>query len=71
MGIRSRVGVIQRLERDPYGLWDVYLAYNRGRVHPFLQFSNLTNTVYQEIEGVAMPKRSIVGGVEIVVFSRK
>jgi len=71
MGIRSRVGVVQRLERDPYGLWDVYLAYKRGRVHPFLQFSNLTNTVYEEIEGVAMPKRGIVGGVEIVVFSRK
>jgi len=67
---RTRVGVIQRLDIDPYALWDVYVTYNRGRVHPFLQFTNLTNTVYQEIQGVALPKRGVVGGVEIAVFSR-
>jgi len=70
LAARTRVGAIQRLARDPYGLWDAYLAYNRGRVRPFLQFSNLTSTVYEEIQGVRMPKRSIVGGVEIAVFSR-
>ena len=70
LAARTRVGAIQRLARDPYGLWDAYLAYNRGRVRPFLQFSNLTSTVYEEIQGVRMPKRGIVGGVEIAVFSR-
>jgi iron complex outermembrane receptor protein len=69
LAARTRVGAIQRLARDPYGLWDAYLAYNRGRVRPFLQFSNLTSTVYEEIQGVRMPKRGIVGGVEIAVFS--
>ena len=63
------MGAIQRLARDPYGLWDAYLAYNRGRVRPFLQFTNLTSTLYEEIQGVRMPKRGIVGGVEIAVFS--
>ena len=33
-------------------------------------FSNLSGTVYEEIQGVRMPKRGIVGGVEIAVFSR-
>ena len=69
LAARTRIGAIQRLDRDPYGLWDAYLAYNRGRVRPFLQFSNLTSTVYEEIQGVRMPKRGVVGGVEIVVFS--
>ena len=29
----------------------------RGRVHPFLQLSNLTNTGYQKIQGVPMPEK--------------
>jgi hypothetical protein len=68
---RTRVGALQRLQRNPYALWDVYVAENRGRVRPFVQFTNLTNTVYQEIQGVAMPQRGVVGGVEISVFARK
>jgi iron complex outermembrane receptor protein len=68
---RTRVGALQRLEQSTYALWDVYLAETRGRVHPFLQFTNLTNTVYQEIQGVPMPKRGVLGGVEIAVFTRK
>jgi iron complex outermembrane receptor protein len=69
MSVRTRVGAVQRLQRDPYALWDVYLAHSEGRVRPFLQFTNLTNTVYEEIQGVGMPKRGVVGGVEIAVFS--
>jgi iron complex outermembrane receptor protein len=68
--LRTRVGALQRYQRDPYGLWDVYAAYTRGRVHPFLQLTNLTNTVYQEIAGVAMPKRSVLGGIEIRLRNR-
>jgi iron complex outermembrane receptor protein len=68
---RTRVGALQRLERDTYALWDVYLAENRGRVHPFFQLTNLTNTLYEEIQGVPSPKRGVVGGVEIAVFGQK
>jgi iron complex outermembrane receptor protein len=68
--LRTRVGALQRYNRDPYGLWDVYAAYSRGRVHPFLQLTNVSNTVYTEIAGVAMPKRSVFGGIEISFRSR-
>jgi iron complex outermembrane receptor protein len=68
---RTRVGALQRLERDTYALWDVYVAENRGRIHPFLQLTNLTNTLYEEIRGVPSPKRGVVGGVEFVVFGGK
>jgi iron complex outermembrane receptor protein len=63
---RSRVGVLDRRGRDPYGLWDLYGAYTKGRVHPFVQFSNVTSTRYQEVLGVAMPGRTIIGGVEVL-----
>ncbi len=63
--MRSRLGVVQRIARSPYAVWDLYAAGVRGRVHPFVQFTNLTSTVYQEITGVRMPPMGVVGGVEI------
>lgn len=66
---RNRIGVLKRLGRDVYGLWDVYAAAGqRHRIRPFVQLSNLTNTSYEEISRVAMPGRSILGGVELLVF---
>lgn len=65
---RTRLGVLDRLDQSAYALWDVSAGYSAGRVRPFLQLSNLTNTSYQEITGVSMPGRSIVGGVELYVF---
>jgi iron complex outermembrane receptor protein len=62
--LRSRVGVLNRRGREPYALWDVYAGYSGGRVHPFMQIANLTNTSYQEVLGVAMPGRTVVGGLE-------
>jgi len=63
--LRSRLGALQRYGRDPYALWDVFLARSRGRWRPFLQLTNLTAAVYEEIPGVAMPGRGIFGGVEL------
>jgi iron complex outermembrane recepter protein len=65
---RTRVGVVDRRARDAYALWDLYAASSHGRVRPFLQFANLTSTKYEEILGVAMPGRSVLGGVEWLVF---
>ncbi len=68
---RSRVGVLDRYKYKTYGLWDIYLARSRGRVHPFVQLTNLTNTSYQEVQMVAMPGRAVVAGLEVSVFSGK
>ena len=38
---------------------------------PFLQLSNVTSTSYQEIPEVAMPGRSVLGGIEIRVFGSR
>jgi len=66
---RARIGVMERYGRDPYGVADLYAASTRGRIHPFVQLTNVTDTVYQEIFGVAMPGRAILGGVEFTVFT--
>ena len=65
---RTRVGVTDRRAQVPYALWDLYAGSTRGRVHPFLQFTNMANVGYQEIPGVWMPGRAIVGGLEWVVL---
>ena len=68
---RTRVGALNRRGRAPYALWDIDAGWSAKRVRPFVQFGNITNTQYQEIEGIPMPGRSIVGGVEFVLLSRK
>ena len=68
---RSRVGVIERYGHDTYGLWDLYFARAGGRIHPFIQLGNLTNTQYEILTGVPMPGRSVVVGLEIVAWQRK
>ena len=64
---RTRIGVLDRRARDPYAVWDIYGARSRGKLHPFFQVSNLTSTTYEEIQGVRMPGRTVLGGLELVV----
>jgi len=63
----TRLGVLDRRSEGVYALWDVDAAYTRGSLHPFVQMSNLTSASYQEIPGVAMPGRTVIGGVELVL----
>ena len=65
--LRTRVGVIERPARSAYALWDVYAGLPHKKLHPYLQVSNVTNTSYQSIPGVAMPGRTIIGGMELVL----
>ena len=69
--VRTRLGALKRRGRDPYAVWDLYAACARGRVHPFLQLTNITATRYEEIAGIAMPGRAVLGGVEIVAFRKR
>jgi iron complex outermembrane receptor protein len=67
---RSRVGVVDRYARDPYALWDAAVAREFPYVAAYLGLSNLTDTQYQEIQGVAMPGRSVVFGLEFILSKR-
>jgi outer membrane cobalamin receptor len=50
---------------SPYPVWNLGLTHDTGKLHPYLRLTNLSNTGYQEISGVAMPGRSIIGGISI------
>jgi len=68
--VRNRVGVVQRYQKDAYPVWDASVARERGWVHPYLQMTNLSNTGYEEIEGVRVQGRSFVGGLELTISKR-
>jgi iron complex outermembrane receptor protein len=63
--VNTRLNVQQRFHQTAYPVWDVSLVHERGRVQPFVQMTNLSNTGYDEIVGVRMPGRAFIGGVKI------
>ena len=67
---RTRVGVLDRYASDSYGLWDAAVAREFNHVAAHLVLSNITDTQYQEIQGVVMPGRSIVFGLDFFWKSR-
>lgn len=48
-----------------YPVWDAALTHDVGWLRPYLRFGNLSNTGYQEINGVTMQGRSITGGLTV------
>jgi hypothetical protein len=62
---RARVAQIQRIQRGPYTTLDLYVARQSRRISPFVQLTNVTNARYEEIPGVPVPTRGILGGVEL------
>jgi iron complex outermembrane recepter protein len=63
---RTRLGAAERLGRDPYAVWDLFASWDRGRIRPYLQVTNISATRYQEFIGVPMPGRGAVAGVEFL-----
>ena len=67
---RVRAGITQPYRASAYPLVELSLLRRFGRVTPYLQMENLTNTGYEEIQGVRMPGRSYSGGLEIILWRR-
>jgi iron complex outermembrane receptor protein len=65
---RTRIGVVDRIGQNAYALWDASAGYGAGRFRPYLQLTNLMNADYQDIPGVVLPGRGIVGGMEFYLF---
>ncbi len=65
--LTNAVELAQRYQQTVYPVWGSTISHDAGRVRPYLRGTNLSNTGYQEIAGVTMPPRTIMGGVEIVL----
>jgi iron complex outermembrane receptor protein len=47
---------------NAYPVWNATVTRDRSKLRPYLRFTNLSNTGYQQIVGVQMPPRTIMGG---------
>ena len=60
--VGNTVQIAQRYQQSAYPVWNATLTHDTGKLRPYLRLSNLSNTGYQEISGVNMQGRSMVGG---------
>lgn len=65
MTISNMVQLAQRYQQSVYPVWNVWITHATGRVQPYLRLTNLSNTGYEEIEGVQMPPWEIAGGIAV------
>jgi len=63
------VQLAQRYQQTVYPVWNATLSHSSGWLQPYVRATNLGNTGYQEIDGVNMPPRTIMGGVALVIGS--
>jgi iron complex outermembrane receptor protein len=67
---RTRLGIVNRFARDPYAVWDAAIGREFKHMGAHLAFSNLTNTQYEEVQGVIMPGRSVLFGLEFFAIKQ-
>ncbi len=65
--LTNAVQIAQRYQQTVYPVWNATLTRNAWKVRPYLRLANLSNTGYQEITGVNMPPREIMGGVAVQI----
>jgi hypothetical protein len=65
--VHNSVQIAQRYQQTAYPVWDLACSRKSGHLRPYLRLGNFNNTAYQEISGVAMPGRSITGGLAILL----
>ena len=63
--LTNAVQIAQRYQQTVYPVWNATLTHDAGKLRPYLRLTNLSNTGYQEIAGVNMPPRTIMGGIRI------
>ena len=63
--LTNAVQIAERYQQTVYPVWNATLTHDTGKLRPYLRLTNLSNTGYQEITGVNMPPRTIMGGVAL------
>ncbi|MDR3752208.1 MAG: TonB-dependent receptor [Terracidiphilus sp.] len=63
--LTNAIEIAQRYRQTVYPVWNATLTHDTGKLRPYLRLTNLSNTGYQEITGVNMPPRTIMGGVAL------
>jgi outer membrane cobalamin receptor len=65
--LTNSVQLAQRYQQTVYPVWNATLTHDAWKVRPYLRLMNASNTGYQEISGVNMSPRTIMGGIAVQV----
>ena len=65
--LTNAVQLAERYQQTVYPVWNATLTRNAWKVRPYLRLMNASNTGYQEITGVNMPPRTIMGGLAVQI----
>ena len=63
--LTNALQIAERYQQTVYPVWSATMTHDTGKLRPYLRLTNLSNTGYQEITGVNMPPRTIMGGVAL------
>ena len=63
--LTNAVEIAERYQQTVYPVWNATMTHDTGKLRPYLRLTNLSNTGYQEITGVNMPPRTIMGGIAL------
>ncbi len=63
--LTNSVQLAERYQQTVYPVWSAAFTHDSGKIRPYLRLTNLSNTGYQEITGVNMPSRTIMGGFAV------
>jgi len=65
--LTNAVQLAERYQQTVYPVWNATLTRDAWKVQPYLRLMNVSNTGYQEVTGVNMPPRTIMGGIAVQV----
>ena len=65
--LTNALQIAERYQQTVYPVWNATLTRDAWKVRPYLRLMNVSNTGYQEIIGVNMPPRTIMGGIAVQV----
>jgi outer membrane cobalamin receptor len=65
--LTNAVQIAERYQQTVYPVWNATLTHDAWKVRPYVRLTNVSNTGYQEISGVNMPPRAIMGGVALQI----
>jgi iron complex outermembrane receptor protein len=65
--LTNAVQIAERYQQTVYPVWNATLTHDAWKLRPYLRVTNLSNTGYQEIVGVNMPPRTIMGGIALQI----
>lgn len=65
LAVRTQLSVVEQVARTAYPLWNLSLTRTRGLVRPYLRAEDLANISYEELPGVPLPGRTLIGGITL------